>query len=184
MLTKGAPLTFVSPLKRTQMDFLAEFSDSSDERILNDQHLDKHQQAVISAHDDGRKKSAAQRELEHQWTRRLDVTKATSSVRWWNIVGGISPKGTYGRLPPQGWLQKPPAWDHPSIWVGNGRPIVAVSQPYPWLLNEEMESLNEFAGDYGFRFKVSNYPSWHYPGRCWFIEWYREDSVDCDLTLM
>ena len=62
--------------------------------------------------------------------------------------------------------------------------IVAVSQPYPWLLNDEIESLNEFAGEYGFRFKISNYTSWHYPSRCWFIEWYGEDSVDWDLKLL
>lgn len=53
-----------------------------------------------------------------------------------------------------------------------------------WRLNREIESLNEFASEYGFRFKVSNYPSWHYPGRCWFIEWYGEDSVDWEPALV
>ena len=57
--------------------------------------------------------------------------------------------------PPRDWPESPPAWDHPSIWVRDGRLIVAVSQPNPWLLNDEIESLNEFAGEYGFRFKIS-----------------------------
>ena len=118
------------------------------------------------------------------WANPLGVTKATRRARWWQIVGGVSPKGTYGVSPPRDWPATPPAWDHASIWVRNVTPIVAVSQPYPWLLTKEIESLNEFASEYGFRFKVSNYPSWHHPSRCWFIEWYGKDSVDCDLTLL
>ncbi len=183
MLIKGAPQTLASPLSRSEKDFLASFSNSRDERVLSDQHLNNAQQAVICARNDASKEEA-QGELQRRWAFALKVTKATGRVRWWQVVGDVSPKGTYGMSPPGNWPKRPPAWDHPSIWVRNGRPIVAVSQPYPWLLNDEIESLNEFAGEYGFRFKISNYTSWHYPSRCWFIEWYGEDSVDCDLKLL
>ena len=140
------------------------------------------QQAVISARNDARKKRTAQQRLQRLWADPLSVTAYSGTkVRWWSLAGGVSSKGTYGGSPPPDWLERPPAWDHSSIWVRDGKPIVAVSQPYPWLLKDEIERLNKFASTYGLRFKVSNYPSWHYPGRCWFIEWYGEDSIDPDL---
>lgn len=170
MLVKGAPLTLASPLSRGQMDFLAEFSDSCEELVLSERNLSDDKRAAISTPNDKRKRL----ELQRMWANHLGVTKATRRAHWWPIVGGVSPKGTYGMSPPRDWPATPPAWDHPSIWARNGRPIIAVSQPYPWLLTKQVEHLNEFASEYGFRFKVSNYPSWHYPGRCWFVEWKRQ----------
>ena len=128
-----------------------------------------------------RQKTAARRRLQAIWSQQFGVVRITSvRARWWNLAGGRSPRGTYGQLPPPGWPEELPAWDHAELW-GHGRaPFIAVSQPYPWLLNRDIGRFNDFANEFGLGFRISNYPSWYFPGRCWFVEWFRGDSIERD----
>ena len=179
MFTKGDGFSVHSPLSRSEKDFLLQFMRGSEERVLNDEYLSSDQRAafniVKSGH--GTRRNPAQQRLRRHWAQQLGVrVHEGAKGGWWNIVGGVSPKGTYGRSPPEGWPQSPPAWDHPSIWVRGQKFLIAVSQPYPWSLNDAIDEINEFAGSYELSFKISNFPSWYYPGCCWFIEWYSKKS--------
>lgn len=141
--------------------------------------MSRDQHNVVETQDDNSRRYRAQRRLQSHWADQFNVELyGVTRVRWWNIAGGVSPKLTYNQSPPKGWPEKPPAWDHPSTWIHGKTPLVAVSQPYPWLLNRDIEDLDKFADSYGLNFRISNYPSWHYPGRCWFVEWYRKQNTD------
>ena len=183
MLTKGDRFSATSPLSQDDKKFLLTFQNSAEERVLSDENLDSDQHEIFKAREAGVDGSPrlgrAQRRLQRLWADQLNVELYTGTcMRWWNVAGGVPPKGTYDQSPPGGWPEKPPAWDHSSIWVRGKRPLVAVSQPYPWLLNRDIADLDEFADSYGLNFRISNYPSWHYPGRCWFVEWYRAQSSE------
>lgn len=181
MLKKGGPVSLKSPLASSEKEFLLQFVGGSEARVLDDEYLNSDQLAafeVVKSGDSTRRNPAKKRLMRH-WAQQLNV-RLHSGVKggWWNIAGGISPKGTYGQSPPEGWPQRPPAWDHSSIWVRGKRFLIAVSQPYPWLLMKEIDQMNEFADSYELNFEISNHPSWYYPGCCWFIEWYSKNSPD------
>ncbi|MDE0330235.1 MAG: hypothetical protein OXL41_00045 [Nitrospinae bacterium] len=181
MLTKGDRFSATSPLSQENKKFLLTFLNSSEERVLSDENMSRDQHKVIEAkkQDDVSRRNKAQRQLQSHWADQLNVELCEDKrVHWWNVVGGVSPRGTYGQSPPKGWPEKPPAWDHSSIWVRGKIPLIAVSQPYPWKLNRDIEDLDEFADSYGLNFRISNYPSWYYPGHCWFIEWYSKQNAD------
>lgn len=179
MLTKGDRFSATSPLSQDDKEFLLTFLNSSEERVLSDENMSRDQHKVIEAQNDDSRRSRARQRLQSHWADQLNVELHVGTrFRWWNVAGNVSPRGTYGQAPPEGWPEEPPAWDHSSIWVRGKTPLVAVSQPYPWKLNEDIEDLDEFADCYGLNFRISNYPSWHYPGRCWFVEWYRKQNAD------
>ena len=181
MSAKGDRFSATSPLSQDDKTFLLSFQSGADDRVLSDENLSSDQRDICEAQEAGSRGLSrlrrAQKRLQEQWSAQLDVKLYPGTrIRWWNISGSVSPVGTHGRQPPEGWPTQPPAWDHPEIWVRGKTPIVAVSQPYPWLLNKHIEDFNEFAESYGLKFKISNYPSWHYPGHCWFVEWYGREE--------
>ena len=178
MFRKGERFSEVSPLGRASKEFLGQFLNDANTQVLSAENLSVDQVLVANAVGEGNKGvERSRRTLQKHWADPLGVELSRKTVRcWWKIVGAASPKGSWGRTPPDGWPRTPPAWDHASIWSRSGKPEIAVSQPYPWLLNQEMDQLNDFAEDYGFVFRISNYPSWHYPGRCWFMEWTNRDN--------
>ena len=187
---KGDLFSTTSPLSHDAREFLLSFDDSSEERVLADCEMNDDQLAIAHIQSlsirsraderraDERRASAARRGLQARWAEQFGVARINSArVRWWTLAGGQSPRGTYGGQPPFGWPEQPPAWDHPELW-GHGRtPSIAVSQPYPWLLNDDLDHLDDFAEEYGHRFRISNHPSWYFPGRCWFVEWFRADRI-------
>lgn len=179
MLTKGKRVSITSPLSPEARTFLLQFDT---EQVLSDRELNEDQRTIACiqelhlpnrAHE--RRKSAACKRLQARWSKDFGVVRVNSRrARWWTVAGGRSLKGSYGQKPPVGWPEEPPAWDHGELW-GHGRtPSIAVSQPYPWLLNKDIDCLNDFAEQYGLRFRISNYPSWYFPGRCWFVMWFQE----------
>ena len=176
MFRKGERFSEVSPLGRASKDFLGQFLDN--DAVLSAENLSVDQVLVANAVREGNNSvERSRRTLQKHWADPLGVELSRKTVRcWWEIVGASSPQGSWGKTPPDGWPRTPPAWDHASIWSRSGKPEIAVSQPYSWLLNQEMDQLNDFAEDYGFVFRISNYPSWHYPGRCWFMEWTNRDN--------
>lgn len=188
MLTKGNRFSTTSPLSREARTFLLQFSDSSEERVLADRAMNEEEIALFRAMSRAmpaavgdRKKNAARRKLQAQWSEQLGVVRINSArARWWNLVDGRSPRGTYGQQPPHGWPDEPPAWDHAEFWGRDRKPSMAVSQPYPWALNHDIDRLDDFADEYGLRFRISNYPSWYFPGRCWFVEWFRDGDIPHD----
>ena len=181
MLGMGKEFSAHSPLSRNEKEFLLQFEGGSKERVLNDECLNDEQLAASNdvKSGNGSRRNRPQQRLKNNWAQQLGVRLHRGSKGgWWNIAGGVSPKGTYGRSLPEGWPKSPPAWDHGSLWVRGTRILVAVSQPYPWMLIKNIEEVNGFAKTYGLSFKVSNFPSWHYPGFCWFFEWYSNQSPD------
>ena len=159
------------------MDFFLTFEHSPEERVLSYPHMNRDEVKVIVADYGTREHKMAQERLQRHWADRISVELHEGTrFRWWHVAGGVSPKGTYNEEPPKGWPQYPPAWDHGRIWVRGKVPLIAVSQPYPWLLNEDIEKLNGFADLYGLNFRISSYPSWHNPGHCWFMEWYQNHT--------
>ena len=178
MFRKGERFSEVSPLGRASKEFLGQFLDDANTQVLSAENLSVDQVLVANAVREGNNSvERSRRTLQKHWADPLGVELSKKTVRcWWKIVGASSPKGSWGTTPPDGWPRTPPAWDHASIWSRSGKPEIAVSQPYPWLLNKKMDQLNDFADDYGFVFRISNYPSWHYPGRCWFMEWTNRDN--------
>ena len=179
MLTKGDRFSVHSPLSQDSAAFLLQFVGGSEEQVLEQEHLNSDQRKafkVVKAGESAYMNPASQK-LMRVWSQQLDVQRLRGArTSWWNIAGGLSPKGTYGRSPPEGWPEKPPAWDHATIWGREKFPLIAVSQPYPWMLNRDIKAFNEFGDAYGLSFRISNFPSWHYPGQCWFIEWYSNQS--------
>ena len=149
-MIKGNVFFATSPLSQGEKNFLLLFSDSSEERVLNEEGLSEGQRMVVNAQSETQKQSA-QEKLQALWAKPLSL-KRTLTREWSNI---------------------PPAWDHSSVWMREGKAMVAVSQPYPWLLNRELDQLDAFAKEFDWQFRISNFFSWHYPGRCWFIEWFR-----------
>lgn len=177
MSAKGDVFTATPPLSQDDKTFVLSFQSGADDRLIRYENLSSDQRAICEAREAGSRGLSrlrkAQKRLQEHWSADLDVKLYTGTrIQWWNIAGGVSPGGTHGRRPPEGWPARPPAWDHGEIWVRGKAPIVAVSQPYPWLLNDHIDELNDFADSYGWKFKITNCPSWFYPGRCWFIEWY------------
>ena len=173
VLRKGEFVLIESPLNSDERRFLLSFEDSSEERVLADCCLSKDQSVVRRAIKEEVDNTRSMRTtLESHWAdpRRLE-RDTRNRFHWWHVACGGR---TGGREPtrPDGRPEEPPAWDHPSIWVRDGVPVIAVSEPYPWLLNKEIDQLNHFAGAHELSFRISNYPAWHYPGSCWFIEWY------------
>ena len=169
MWSKGEHFSVGSPLSDDAKRFLLKFCNSSEERVLDDQYLSSDQsklrRAIVSELDESLIRAALQR----HWADPLRVQLgAVGRYRWWDVAGWHE-TGERGRR--EGWPERPPAWDHGSIWLRDGEPFVAVSQPYPWKLNNDIDELDSFADMYELRFRVSNYPAWHYPGSCWFIEW-------------
>lgn len=163
---------FESPLSAEAKRFLLTFSSSSEERVLSDRHLSKDQSELRGAIDDRAKADTINRlqsKLQSHWADPLGVQVAeVGRFRWWDVARfrRTDERGREVDCP-----ERPPAWDHGSIWVREGKPIIAVSQLYPWLLNKDVEKLDAFAERYTLKFYVSNYPAWHYPGQCWLIEW-------------
>ena len=175
MPKKGERFTAHSPLSLREKEFLAQFNGGSGERVLNDEYLSSDQIAAfdLARLGDANRNSPAKQRLVNQWTHQLGV-RIHKGVKggWWKLAGGVSPKGTYGRSPPEGWPARLPAWDHGSLWARDAEILLAVSQPYPWKLIDDLGEINEFAESFGLNFKISNFPSWYFPGCCWFIEWY------------
>lgn len=162
-----------SPLNSDERQFLLSFENSSEERVLADRCLSKDQALVRRAvKEEEDNKISLRTTLASHWAdaRRLE-RHTRNRFQWWHVAYG-GRKGGRGPTRTDGRPVKPPAWDHPSLWVRDGAPVVAVSQPYPWLLNEHIDQLNDFARDHELSFRISNSPAWHYPGSCWFIEWY------------
>ena len=188
MLSRGDRFSTTSPLLPEAKKFLQQFCDSSGERVLADRAMNDDQIAIAHAQSravsvvvEERKKNAARRALQEEWSRQFTVSRIKSlRAGWWQVAGGLAPKGTRLVRPPSGWPEEPPAWDHAELWGRGGKPFVAVSQPYPWLLNRDLDLFNDFAAEYGLRFRISNYPAWYFPGRCWFVEWFRDDSAERD----
>ena len=173
-MKKGDPFSATFPLNSDDIAFFSSFDDSSEELILDYEKMndDVRSLSIATYLDDQNERLRLIGKLRKQWADQRGVEQQTEPS-WWKIVGGESPAGTYESEPPAGWPQHPPAWDHATVWRGKSNKItsIAVSQPYPWLLNKDIDKLNQFATDYGFIFRITNLPSWHYPGRCWFIEW-------------
>lgn len=96
MLIKGGPLALASPLTPAEMDSLASFSSSRDARVLNDQHLNNAQRAVLCARKDA-SKELAQGEFRSLWANPLNFIESEAGDR----AGGDSPKGTCGTPPPR-----------------------------------------------------------------------------------
>ena len=172
MWRRGERFSVDAPLRADAMRFLLAFSDSSDESVLDDRHLSSDQTTLKRAIVNGSDESAVQSIrsiLQGHWADPLGVqVDHERRYRWWDVANAHE-TGRRGR--PEGWPESPPAWDHGSIWVRDGKPLVAVSQPYPWKLKGGIDELNSFADMCELKFRVSNYPAWHYPGSCWFIEW-------------
>ena len=181
MLRKGDEFSAHSPLSASEKEFLLQYVGGSEERVLNEEYLSNDQLAAfnIVKSGNGSQRNPPQQRLKENWAQQLGVRLHRGAKGgWWNIAGGVSPKGTYGQSPPEGWPEAPPAWDHGSLWVRGTTILVAVSQPYPWILIKYIEEINDFADTYGLSFRVSNFHSWYYPGCCWFIEWYSNQSPD------
>ena len=184
MVVKGSKFSTASPLSRDAIEFLLSFDGGSEERVLADREMNDDQLAIARmqclnypSRAEKRRKNTARRRLQAQWSEQVGVTRMIGTqARWWKLVGGKSPRGTYGQLPPIGWPSWPPAWDHAELWGHPRTPVIAVSQPYPGLLNDDLDGLDDFAEDYGLRFRISNHPSWYFPGRCWFVEWFRDEG--------
>ena len=171
-MRKGNKFVADSPLSNKAKTFLSSFCDS--ELNLSYSSMNHTQINIFHAKDkyDYEKSNKLVKRLQKEWADKQGVELHTK-LSWWTIVGGISPTGTYGRQPPTDWPDSPPAWDHATVWrcKHTKKPLIAVSQPYTWLLNKNINKLDQFADDYNFSFRISNDPSWYYPGRCWFIEW-------------
>ena len=172
MWKKGERFFAESPLSTDAKRFLLTFSDSSEERVLSDERLSRDQfelrKAIVDKSETGtvnRLRSI----LQSHWADPLGVEETTEKQVRWHDVAGQSGKAERGRE--DDYPDSLPAWDHGSIWVRDDKPIIAVSQPYPWMLNRDVDELDVFAERHGLKFCVSNYPSWHYPGECWFVEW-------------
>ena len=182
MPSKGDQFSATSPLSQEAKEFFLQFSNSSEERVLNPSAMNAEKLVVFHAQRSAgseRPKKAAQRKLQARWSEQHGAVRINGTSRgWWNLIDGQSPKGTYGREPPAGWPQTPPAWEHAELWGRDKKVCIAVSQPYPWVLNKDIDCLNDFADEYGLRFRISNYPSWYRPGRCWFVEWFRDDAAE------
>ena len=168
---KGDWFSVTSPLSQDDKKLFLTFQGGCEDRVLSDENLNSAQREVVEAREAGRDGSsrlhAAQRRLQRLWADSRNVELYT---------------GESDRTPPAGWPELP-AWEHASIWVRGNTPLIAVSQPYPWRLNDHVERLNEFAESHGLNFRISNHPSWYYPGRCWFVEWHqsgnRAVAYDC-----
>ena len=181
MLEKGESFSAHSPLSRQEKEFLLQFVGGSEERVLNDKYLSSNQLAAfnIVKSENGAGRNPPKQRLIRHWAQQLGVRlNRGAKGGWWSIAGCESPKGTYGQSPPEGWPQRPPAWDHTSLWDRGTGILIAVSQPYPWMLIRDIGEINEFADSYGLKFKISNHPSWYYPGCCWFVEWYSNQSPE------
>lgn len=171
-LRKGEIVSIESPINSDDKRFLRSFEDSSEERVLADRWLSKDQSALRSAINEGVDTTSIRTTLEAHWADPARLVRDTRNrFRWWHVArrGGT---GGEAQKRPIGWPEVPPAWDHGSIWVRNAVPVIAVSQPYPWKLSKDIDQLNHFARAHGLSFRISNYPSSHYPGSCWFVEWY------------
>lgn len=184
MLTKGNRFHVESPLSVEARDFLLGFSDSCEEITLARHSMNEDQVAIALAqrrngqdNRAGRLRNAARRRLQSEWAQEFGngLQRLTGAkVRWWTLVGARSPKGTYGQQPPLGWPYMPPAWDHGEIWGRDKVPFVAISQPYPGLLADELDGFDAFGEQFGLRYRISNFPSWYFPRRCWFVEWFAD----------
>ena len=174
-MKKGCRFTVDSPLNADVKTFLSSFENGSEETVLSYDNMDDTERALSHAvvRDDHKKRKRLTNKLKNESAKKRGVEQQSKNS-WWKIVGGVSPVGTYGREPPTDWPRRPPAWDHATVWRCKltKQPLIAVAQPYPWLLVDKIEQINQFAVDYNFRFRISNFPSWHFPGSCWFIEWW------------
>ena len=175
-MQKGDRFSADFPLNSEVKTFLSSFEDSSEEIVLSYDNMEETERALsdVVLLDDQNERVRLTAEFKNEWANEREVEQQTKRS-WWKIVGGVSPVGTYGREPPTDWPRHPPAWDHATVWrcKSTKQTSIAVAQPYPWLLNNEIDKINQFAVDYNFRFRISNFPSWHFPGRCWFIEWWK-----------
>lgn len=73
----------------------------------------------------------------------------------------------------------PPCNDHHTLWkhVGQITPVVFVAQPYPYdMTDEKRQQLDDYCVGNGLNYRISNNPSWHYPGEVLFIEIWLEDN--------
>ena len=177
-LKKGERFSTTYPLSAEDKEFFMQFNRGCEDRVLSDMNLSEDQIKVARLMDQGGYNAEeSKQKLQAHWADPHGVELSRKIVdRWWKVAGVSARKGSRGMSPPEGWPDEPPAWDHDSIWNCNGEVVIAVSQPYPWKLNKDLEKFNDFADEYNLTFRISNYPSWYYPGHCWFIEWHRRDS--------
>ena len=174
-MQKGDRFSAAFPLNSDVKTFLLSFENSSEEIVLSYDKLEDTERTLSDVVLlDQNERSRLTGEIKKKWANERGVEQQTKQS-WWKIVGGVSPVGTYGREHPRDWPPNPPAWDHATVWrcKSTKQTSLALSQPYSWMLNKDIDKFNEFAVDYNFGFRISNYPSWHYPGRCWFIEWWK-----------
>ena len=124
MLAKGGRFSTTSPLTQEARTFLLQFGDSSEARVLADWAMNEEETAVFRAVSRAmpaavgdRRRNAARRMLQAQWSEQLDVVRINGvRTRWWNLVDGRLPRGTSGPQPPLGWPEEPPAWNHAEFW--------------------------------------------------------------------
>lgn len=136
-----------------------QFGGGSETQVLADWAMNEEETAVFRAVSRAmpaavgdRRKNAARRKLQAQWSEQLGVVRINGArARWWNLVDGRAPRGTSGLQPPLGWPEEPPAWDHAEFWGREKKPFMAVSQPYPWALNRDIDCLDDFADEHGLR---------------------------------
>lgn len=66
----------------------------------------------------------------------------------------------------------PPATDHPSLWLKDGKAIAFVSEPYGLVMKDTIEMVN-FAERWGLTFEMLPWASPHYPGHTMAVIWRR-----------
>jgi hypothetical protein len=63
----------------------------------------------------------------------------------------------------------PPAGDHDTLWLKDGKPALYLMQPYG-LAWDDMKKLVTFCERHGLRAQVDTWPSFHFPGWVLSIE--------------
>ena len=159
-MQKGDRFSAAFPLNSDVKTFLLSFENSSEEIVLSYDKLEDTERALSDVVLlDLNKRSRLTGKIKKKWANERGVEQQTKQS-WWKMVGGASPIGTYGNEPPTDWPPNPPAWDHTTVWrcKSTNQTSLAVSQPYPWLLNQEIEKFNQFAIDYKFKFRNFKLP--------------------------
>ena len=183
MFIKGERFSADFPLSLEDKRFLQQFTAGSEEVVLAGENLSRDQRKVVSALKEyeqtgvikvealKEKLSKSRQKLADHWADSLGVERFPHRDHCLQRLTGARLSDQHQSLVDSDDV--PPAWDHGEIWSRAGEPAIAVSQPYSGMIIDHLEEFNDFASTHNLRFRISNYPSWYYPGSCWFMEWHQ-----------
>jgi hypothetical protein len=103
---------------------------------------------------------------EHTWQQPWGV----SGSQWHPCICRVVGHQCWRRTKPlaQG---RPPGYDHPALWLGQGPLICALTPPYP-LETADLQAMRAFAVAHDLTRNIWGYGAWHSPGQALRVEWW------------